>query len=59
MAAWQRLLITIGAMLVASWLAGVAWQWLFKAAMPAYLSGAVGGLAALPTWELLRRVRSR
>jgi hypothetical protein len=56
---WQKLLVTIAVMLLASWLAGVAWQWLFRAAMPSYLSGAVGGIAALPTWELLRRVRLR
>ena len=56
---WQKLLVTIAVMLLASYLVGLAWQWLFKVEIPSYLSGAVGGIAALPTWELLRRIRLR
>lgn len=53
---WQRLTITILAMLVASLVAGLVWRNIFDAGIPAYLSGVVGGLAALPVWELLRRI---
>jgi hypothetical protein len=56
MPVWQRLLITIGAMLVASFVAGLLWNWIFGVPIPSYLGGAVGGLAALPTWEFLKRV---
>jgi hypothetical protein len=56
---WQRLLITLVVMLLVSFLVGFLWRWLFNAEMPSYLSGVVGGLSALPTWEFLRRVRSR
>ena len=53
---WQRLLVTLVAMLVTSLLAGVVWHWVFNAAIPSYLSGIVGGLTALPVWEFLKRV---
>jgi hypothetical protein len=54
---WQRLLITIAAMLAASWLVGLAWHAVFGVALPSYLAGLVGGLAALPIWDFLRRIR--
>jgi hypothetical protein len=50
----KRLGLTIVAMLAASVLVGLAWRGLFDARIPAYLSGVVGGLAALAAWELLR-----
>jgi hypothetical protein len=56
---WMRFLITVAIMLLASLLAGWLWYWVFNAEIPSYLSGAIGGLAAVPTWELLRRVRPR
>jgi hypothetical protein len=54
---WQRLLITLAVMLAASWVAGAFWQYVFSFPLPSYASGAVGGLAALPCWEFLRRIR--
>lgn len=54
---WQRLLATIAVMLVAGYVVGLVWQWLLGIALPAYLAGAVGGLAALPVWDLLKRIR--
>ena len=52
---WQRLLITLAVMLLASYLVGLLWHWIFTADIPSYLSGAVGGLTAVPTWEFLRQ----
>jgi hypothetical protein len=54
---WQRLLATIVAMLVTSYVAGLAWQAVFNFALPSYAAGLVGGLAALPVWDFLKRVR--
>lgn len=54
---WQRLLITIAVILLASWVVGLIWQALFNFDFPSYLAGLVGGLAALPIWDFLRRVR--
>jgi|FEC22Drversion2_1045045.scaffolds.fasta_scaffold00708_9 hypothetical protein len=54
---WQRLAITIAVMLAASYAAGWIWQWLTGLALPSYGAGLVGGLAALPTWHFLRRIR--
>jgi Na+/glutamate symporter len=53
---WQRLLITIASMLVASYLAGLAWQAVLNFSLPSYLAGMIGGLAALPIWDFLKRV---
>jgi hypothetical protein len=54
---WQRLLATTIAMLVVSFLAGLAWQAVFNFPLPSYLAGLIGGLAALPVWDFLKRVR--
>lgn len=54
---WQRLLITVTAMLAASYLAGVIWQAVLSFPLPSYAAGVVGGLAALPVWDFLKRIR--
>jgi hypothetical protein len=53
---WQRLLVTMIAMLLASFVAGLLWRYIFNAEIPSFFSGIVGGLAALPVWELMKRV---
>lgn len=54
---WQRLLITLVAMLIVSYLIGVLWQAVFSIGLPSYVAGVVGGLTALPVWEFLKRIR--
>ena len=56
---WQRLALTVVVMLVASFVAGLISEKVFGLALPSYLGGLVGGLIALPVWDLLRRVRRR
>jgi hypothetical protein len=56
---WQRLLITIAAMLVASWLVGLIWQSVFSFPLPSYVGGIVGGLTSLPVWDFLKRIRPK
>lgn len=51
---WFRITITVVAMLIASFLAGRLWFMAFDVVMPSYLAGVVGGLAAIPVWELIR-----
>lgn len=51
---WQKLLITLVAMLIASFAAGRLWLLAFDFVIPSYLAGVSGGLAAIPVWELLR-----
>jgi hypothetical protein len=53
---WQRLLITIIVMLATSYIAGFAWKAALNFPSPDYLAGFVGGLAALPVWDLLKRI---
>ncbi len=51
----RRLTLTVVSMLVASMIAGMLWLWVFETRIPSYLSGVIGGLAALGVWELLRK----
>jgi hypothetical protein len=53
---WQRLLITLIAMLAVSFVAGLIWKGVFNFGLPSYVAGVVGGLTALPLWEFLKRV---
>ena len=53
---WQRLLITLIAMLAVSFVAGLIWKSMFNFALPSYVAGVIGGLTALPLWEFLKRV---
>lgn len=54
MTMWQRLLATLIIMVMASFIAGLAWRGMFDARIPSYLSGLIGGVTALAIWELLR-----
>jgi hypothetical protein len=53
---WQRLIITLVAMIAASFIVGLIWSSLLNSDMPSYLSGVIGGLTALPVWEFLKRI---
>jgi hypothetical protein len=49
----------LATMLVTSLVAGLVWRWLFSTDIPSYLSGVVGGVSAVPIWELLKRIEMR
>lgn len=51
---WHKIMITVIAMLVMSFLAGRLWFMAFDVVIPSYLAGAIGGLTAIPVWELIR-----
>ncbi|MGH6901588.1 MAG: hypothetical protein ACREIR_02490 [Geminicoccaceae bacterium] len=53
---WQRLLVTLVAMAAASLVVGLIWRALLGFELPSYLAGVVGGLTAVPVWELLKRM---
>jgi glucose-6-phosphate-specific signal transduction histidine kinase len=59
MALWQRLLITLAAIVAASIIAGLIWHALFNTTLPSYLGGVIGGVTALPVWDFLKRVGPR
>jgi hypothetical protein len=56
---WQRVIVTLIAMIVASVIVGYVWWQIFGFQLPSYLGGVVGGLSALPVWEFLKRVRRK
>ena len=52
---WLRLFITALVMLAMSFAAGQLWMRVLDFPMPSYLAGVIGGVSALPIWELLKR----
>ena len=50
----KRALLTLIAMVIASFLVGLLWRGAFDAGIPSYLSGVVGGLSAIVAWEFFR-----
>jgi hypothetical protein len=52
---WLRLCITAVVMLAMSFAAGQLWIRALHFQMPSYLAGVIGGVSALPIWELLKR----
>ena len=56
---WQRILILLAAMMGASFIVGIIWQSLFGFVLPSYISGVIGGLTAVPLWDLLKRVKPK
>lgn len=56
---WQRLVLTILVMLGASYVAGLIWNAVLGFALPPYVAGLIGGLAAIPVWDLLQRLRPK
>ena len=56
---WQRISITLAAMIAVSFVAGLLWSQVFGFALPSYVAGVIGGLTALPLWEFTRRVGPR
>ena len=59
MAFWQRLLITVFAMLAVSFVAGLCFESWLGLTLPSYAGGMIGGLTALPVWELLKRFSTK
>jgi len=45
-------------MLLVSFVAGVLCENWFGFALPSYAAGVIGGLTALPVWELLKRIKT-
>lgn len=56
MSLWQRLLVTVLAMLAMSFIAGLLWGRMFDARLPSFLGGIIGGLTAIPVWEALKHL---
>jgi len=56
---WQRLLILLIAILAVSFLVDLLWQYLLGFALPTYVTGVIGGLTAVPVWDLLKRIKPK
>ncbi len=56
---WQRLLALLITILIISFLFNQAWQYLFGFVLPSYVTGVIGGLTAVPLWDLLKRIKPK
>lgn len=56
---WQRVLVLLLAVLTVSFLVGLLWNYVFGFALPSYVSGVIGGLTAVPLWDLLKRIKPK
>ena len=56
---WQRSLVLLAAMMAVSFLVGLLWHYLFGLSLPSYVSGVIGGLTAVPLWDLLKRFKPK
>jgi len=59
MSIWARIAVTIILMVLFSFLAGLLWSSLFTDQIPSYVSGFVGGLVAVPVWEILEKFKAK
>ena len=56
---WQRSLVLVVAMMAVSFIFGLIWYSIFGIDLPAYVSGVVGGLTAVPLWDLLKKAKPK
>jgi uncharacterized membrane protein AbrB (regulator of aidB expression) len=56
---WQRLFILIIAILLVSFLVDWIWHSFFGFELTSYLTGIIGGLAAVPLWAMLKRIKPK
>ena len=56
---WQRFLILVVAMMAVSFLFGLLWNYFFGFNLPGYVSGVIGGLTAVPIWDILKKVKTK
>lgn len=56
---WQRLLVLLIAILIVSFLFNQIWQYLVGFVLPSYVTGVIGGLTAVPLWDLLKRIKPK
>ena len=59
MSIWARIAVTIILMVLFSFLAGVLWSSLFSSQIPSYISVFIGGIVAIPVWEILERFKAK
>lgn len=59
MSIWARIAVTIVLMVLISFLVGVVWRSVFSAEIPSYISGFVGGIVAIPVWEILQKFKPK
>jgi undecaprenyl pyrophosphate phosphatase UppP len=59
MSIWARIIVTVILMVVISFLAGALWNSIFQHPIPAYAAGLIGGLVAVPVWEVLKKFKPK
>lgn len=56
---WQRSLVLLAAVIGVSVVFSIIWHSLFNFNLPPYATGVIGGLTAVPLWDMLKRVKPK
>ena len=56
---WQRFLILLLAILAVGFIVDLFSHYIFGFVLPAYVTGVIGGLTAVPLWDLLKRIKPK
>jgi uncharacterized membrane protein len=59
MKVWARIVVTLILMVSVSFIAGLLWGRMFNHTIPSYISGLVGGMVAIPVWELMKKFKPK
>ena len=56
---WQRFLILLLAILAVGFIVDLLWHYFFGFVLPSYVTGVIGGLMAVPLWDILKRIKPK
>jgi len=56
---WQRCLVLLLAVIAVSLIIDLILHYVFGFSLPTYISGVIGGLTAVPVWDLLKRIKPK
>jgi hypothetical protein len=56
---WQRFIILLIAILTVGFVVDLLSHYVFGFVLPAYVTGVIGGLTAVPLWDLLKRIKPK
>ena len=56
---WQRCLILLLAVIAVSFIIDLILHYALGISLPTYISGVIGGLTAVPVWDLLKRIKPK
>ncbi len=56
---WQRFLILLLAIMAVGFIVDLLLHYIFGFVLPSYVTGVIGGLTAVPLWDVLKRIKPK